>query len=82
MGSWIKDLALSLLWLWFLLRLGFNRWPREIKYDAGTAKGMLQELEQCGVPGVSTGAGWGWGSLLREQGLGGPGGRGDLGMAG
>jgi len=26
-GSWFKDLALSLLWLWLLLWCGFDPWP-------------------------------------------------------
>ena len=27
--QWVKDLALSLQWLWVLLWLGFDPWPRE-----------------------------------------------------
>ena len=27
MTQWVKDLALSLLWLWLQLLLGFSPWP-------------------------------------------------------
>ena len=27
MAQWIKDLSLSLLWLWLLLWCGFDPWP-------------------------------------------------------
>ena len=26
-SQWVKDLALSLLWLWLLLWFGFDPWP-------------------------------------------------------
>ena len=29
MAQWVKDPALSLLWLWFQLWHRFNSWPRE-----------------------------------------------------
>ena len=31
MTQWVKDLALSLLWLWLQLWCGFDPWPRNFR---------------------------------------------------
>ena len=36
MGQWVKDPALSQLWLGWLLWRGFDPQPRELPHDAGT----------------------------------------------
>ena len=38
--SWIKDPAVSLLWLWWLLWHGFHPWPRERPQAGGMDKKM------------------------------------------
>ena len=37
-AQWVKDLALSLLWLRSLLWRGFDSWPQELPHALGTAK--------------------------------------------
>ena len=34
----VRDLVLSLLWLWILLWYEFDPWPGELLHTAGTAK--------------------------------------------
>ena len=36
--QWVKDPALSLLWLGLLLWLRFNSWPGELPHSSGVAK--------------------------------------------
>ena len=38
MAHQVKDLALSLMWLWSLLWHGFDPWPGEQPYATGVAK--------------------------------------------
>ena len=38
MAQWVKDLALSLLWLWLQPWLRFNSWPRELAHAVGSEK--------------------------------------------
>ena len=45
MAQWIKDLALSLLWLLLLLWLGFHPWPWNFCAES-LAKGK-KSTEQC-----------------------------------
>ena len=43
MVPWVKDPALSLLWLWLLLWCGFHSWPRNVY--------MLQEPKHVYILG-------------------------------
>lgn len=44
MVQWVKDLMLSLLWLWLLLWHRFDPWPRELVDAAGAAKKKKKKI--------------------------------------
>ena len=42
MAQWVKDLALSLLWLWLSLWCGFDPWPENFQ--------VLRAANPCATP--------------------------------
>ena len=43
MVQWVKDLALSLPWLWSLLWLGFNPWPGNFRIPLVQPRGKAKQ---------------------------------------
>ena len=53
MAQWVKDLALSLYRLRFLLRCGFEPLPQELPHAVGVAKGKKRIKVLMGVSVVA-----------------------------
>ena len=49
MAQWVKDLALSLLWLWLLLWLGFDPWPGNFHMLQVWPKNKRQKQKQKSI---------------------------------
>ena len=44
MAQQVKDLVLSLLWLWLQLWLGFHLWPKELLHATSEAKTRTKKI--------------------------------------
>ena len=50
--QWVKDLAVSLLWLWLQLWCGFDPWPRNLHMLEVWKKNYLESFLKMQIRGV------------------------------